>query len=147
VTRRQPAQAIVWVAVLLPTVFLPVLGFSIDAGVVFDARRELQNVADGAARAGAMEIDRSFLHGPDNPLGEVRLDPDEAEEAAESYLRRARFDGQSSVNASTRRIEVTVRRRLNPPFLRILRAPPIDMRATGQARPCSGATQQTSNCQ
>jgi Flp pilus assembly protein TadG len=53
----QDGQAIVWAAVMLP-LFLSVVGLTVDAGIVFDARRELQNVADSAARAGAMQVDQ-----------------------------------------------------------------------------------------
>ena len=41
---------------MLP-LFLSIVGLAIDGGIVFGARRELQNVADSAARAGAMQID------------------------------------------------------------------------------------------
>lgn len=49
-------QAIVWTAVMLP-LFLAIVGLAADGGLVFSARRELQNVADSAARAGAQQID------------------------------------------------------------------------------------------
>ena len=45
-------QAIVWTAVMLP-LFLAIVGLAADGGLVFSARRELQNIADSAARAGA----------------------------------------------------------------------------------------------
>ena len=47
----QSGQAIVWVAVMMPF-FLSVVGLAIDGGIVFSARRELQNVADSAACRG-----------------------------------------------------------------------------------------------
>src|SRR5947199_10868905 len=53
---RGAGQVIVWVAVMLP-LFFSVVGLAIDAGSVFAARRELQNATDGAARAGAMQLD------------------------------------------------------------------------------------------
>lgn len=49
-------QAIVWTAVMLP-LFVAIVGLAADGGLVFSARRELQNVADSAARAGAQQID------------------------------------------------------------------------------------------
>ena len=55
-TGGQAGQAIVWAAVMLP-LFLAVVGLAIDGGVVFAARRELQNVADAGARPGAMQVD------------------------------------------------------------------------------------------
>ena len=56
--RLARGSAVVWVAVTLP-LFVSLVGLAIDGGVVFDARRELQSVADGAARAGAMQLDET----------------------------------------------------------------------------------------
>ena len=61
--RGEAGQALVWTAVMLP-LFLSVIGLAIDAGTIFDARRELQNVADSAARAGAMQIDQARVKIP-----------------------------------------------------------------------------------
>src|SRR5512146_2914463 len=56
-TGEQSGQVILWTAVMLP-LFLSVVGLAADGGIVFSARRELQNVADSAARAGAMQVDQ-----------------------------------------------------------------------------------------
>src|SRR6266536_80009 len=52
----QRGQAIVWTAVMLP-LFIAIVGLAADGGLVFSARRELQNLADSSARAGAQQID------------------------------------------------------------------------------------------
>ena len=52
----QRGQAIVWMAVMLP-LFLGTVGLAADGGLVFSARRELQNLADSSARAAAQQID------------------------------------------------------------------------------------------
>ena len=49
-------QALVLAAVLLPFL-LAIVGLAIDGAMVFAVRRGCQGVADGAARAGAMELD------------------------------------------------------------------------------------------
>lgn len=54
--RPVKGQSILLVAVLLP-LFFAIIGLVVDAGILFDERRELQNIADSAARAGAMEVD------------------------------------------------------------------------------------------
>lgn len=54
--RPVKGQSILLVAVLLP-LFFAIIGLVVDAGILFDERRELQNTADSAARAGAMEVD------------------------------------------------------------------------------------------
>jgi Putative Flp pilus-assembly TadE/G-like len=74
-------SAIVWVALMLP-VFLGILGLAVDGGIVFNARREVQNVADGAARAGAMQIDLDAYRRSSS----VFLDERQAREVARNYL-------------------------------------------------------------
>ncbi|MDE3075991.1 MAG: pilus assembly protein, partial [Chloroflexota bacterium] len=54
---KQPGQALIWTAVMMP-LFLSMIGLTIDGGQVFDGRRQLQNLADAAARAGATQIDQ-----------------------------------------------------------------------------------------
>src|SRR6185312_17093596 len=58
---RERGQAVVWVAAMLPF-FLAILGLAIDGGVVWDAERQLQATADGAARAGAEAVDTSAYY-------------------------------------------------------------------------------------
>ena len=57
-----PGQALPLVAAALP-LLVTVVGLALDGGVVFAARRELQNVADAAARAGATEVDPAAFSG------------------------------------------------------------------------------------
>jgi uncharacterized membrane protein len=145
--RRQPAQAIVWVAILVPTLFLPIVGLSIDAGVLFDARRELQNVADGAARVGAMEIDERSLHDLENTRGEVNLDRQKARQAVLDYLERAKFSGQREpIGTANNRVTVTLLRTVRPRFLALLHVQPVEISATGRAAPCSGVTREVFTC-
>jgi hypothetical protein len=129
---------IVWVAVMLPLLFLPIAGLMIDAGVVFDAKRDLQSVADGAARVGGMELDRAYLQDTRaNPIGSVRLDPRAAERAARDYLNRVRFPGQASIDPRRDHIEVMVSREIRPTFLRLVHVGPVTIHATGRAAPCA----------
>src|SRR5438045_9354263 len=80
---EKPGQVIVWVAVMLP-LFLSVVGLAVDAGSVFAGRRELQNTADGAARAGAGQIDvNAYRQSSD---GALVLDGARARQAAADYL-------------------------------------------------------------
>jgi len=152
IRRHARAQAVVWVAVLLPAFFLPVLGLSIDASVLFDARRDLQNVADAAARVGAMEIDRDFLVAPGNPTGQIRLDEQAARAETVRYLRdRAHLDDRGGSwerpEVSNDTVSVTVKRELKPPFLRLFTPRrTFEVTATGHARPCSGVSQQVMTC-
>ena len=47
--RRSAAQALVWLTLALP-LFVSIAGLAIDGGVLLASRRQLQSVADGAAR-------------------------------------------------------------------------------------------------
>jgi Flp pilus assembly protein TadG len=133
--KRAPGQAIVWVAVLLPVLFLPIVGVSIDAGLLFDTRRDAQNVADGAARVGAMELRQDALL-----EGQARIDRDAARRQARAYARRSGFDvrGEPTFSSDDRTMSVTVQTTVRPAFLRMVRLAGVDVRATGRARACQG---------
>lgn len=88
------------VAPLVAVIMLALLGITalvVDGGILFSARRDLQGLADSAARAGAMTLDVGALR----RTGEAQLDPDAAEEAARTYLRAAGFEGSAGVRADT----------------------------------------------
>jgi uncharacterized membrane protein len=137
---RQRAQIVVWVAVMLPVLFLPIVGLSMDAGAVFDARRETQNLADGAARTGGMEIDQQQLRRNNR----VMLDPANAQAAAADYLARSGVaPADSAISASPTQVTVTVYRTVTPSFLRLLKVRPVRIQATGLAQPCAGVVQAT----
>ena len=74
---------------------LAVAALVVDGGVLFAARRDLQGLADGAARAGAMAVDQGVLR----ETGAVRLDPAAARDAAARYLEAARFEGDVRIDA------------------------------------------------
>lgn len=121
--RSQHGQAIIWIAVMLPF-FLSIIGLAIDGGVVFSARRELQNLADGAARAAVTEIDEPLYLS----TATVALDPRAARRQAEEYLadyadRRGSPFRQleaTSIEVSTRAVAVEVRAQVPLAFLRIV---------------------------
>jgi hypothetical protein len=81
---------------------LAVAALVIDGGVLFAARRDLQGMADGAARAGAMAVDEELLREGNT----VRLDPADARAAAARYLNAAGFAGDAQIDADM--LSVTV---------------------------------------
>ena len=110
-------QAIVWVAVMLP-LFLAVIGLSIDGGLVFDARRELQNVVDAAARAGAMQIDERVYR---ESFGQrVVLDPGAAQAAAIDYIGMQPGHLSAFVSAEPQGVRVDAARDVPTSFLRLV---------------------------
>ena len=115
--REETGQAIVWVAVMLPF-FLAVVGLSLDGGLVFDARRELQNVADAAARAGAMQVDEGAYRASFGQ--QVVLDPDADYTAAVDYLMLQPGRVTGSVRVERKTVQVDVARDVPMGFLRLV---------------------------
>ena len=131
---------------MFPLLFLPIVGLMIDAGIMFDARRDLQNMADGAARVGGMELDerylRGFRPGDRNMRGFVQLDTDEAERAANEYLNRMDFPrGESrDVHAEHEYIRVSLYRDVPTSFLRLVRIQSFRIHSNGRAEPCAAVS-------
>ena len=142
VFRAEQGQAIVWVAVMLP-LFLSVVGLAIDGGVVFDARRELQNVADGAARAGAMQVDQQVYRASSGAT--VELDVNSARAASEAYVASQGHDLSASITAQPGRVVVSVSRSVPTSFLRIVGFGSVRISATATARIQHGITEGSSS--
>ena len=115
--REEPGQVIVWVAVMLP-LFFSVVGLAIDAGSVFAARRELQNATDGAARAGAMQLDIDVYR---QSSGEnLVLDATRARQIAADYLTDEPTEVTATVTADRDWIRVEARREVATSFLQLV---------------------------
>lgn len=127
-------QALVWVAVLAP-LFCAVVGLAIDGGIVLAARRDAQNAADAAARAGAMQIDITTYRATAGTW--VQLDPAQAGAAARSSL-AAEGWGDASVAASVQSVVVTTRRTVPLGFLRLIGIESASVGATARAAPYFG---------
>lgn len=126
----QAGQAMVWAAVMLP-LFLSVVGLAIDAGIVFSARRELQNVADSAARAGAMQVDvRAYR---ESSGANIVLDQAAARDAAAEYAARQGKGMAATVAAETQRVVVSVSRDVPTSFLRLVGITSVRVSATAPA--------------
>jgi hypothetical protein len=86
---------------------LVVTALVIDGGVLFSARRDLQSLADGAARAGAMSLDENHLRSSGGRI--VHLDPTSAQEAANEYLRGSGFSGRAEIATNLSSVSVGLR--------------------------------------
>lgn len=126
----QSGQAIVWVAVMMPF-FLSVVGLTIDGGIVFSARRELQNVADAAARAGAMQIDQRVYR--DSSGATVLLDALAARQVAAEYLASQGSGMAATITAEPQRMVVQVSREVPTSFLRLVGIDTVRINATALA--------------
>lgn len=131
-------QAIVWVAVMLP-LFLSVIGLAIDGGIVFDARRELQNVADGAARAGAMQIDQRTYRSSGGAT--VVLDANGARQVAAAYVASQGEGLATTITATPRGIRVTVQKAVPTSFLCLVGIDAVEVTASATAGVAHGITQ------
>ncbi|MFN8472167.1 MAG: TadE family protein [Anaerolineae bacterium] len=128
--REDAGQAIVWVAVMLP-LFLAVVGLTIDGGVVFNTRRDLQNVADSAARAGAMQIDQRAYR--ESSGQRVVLDGGAAQEAAAGYVASQGRDLSAEIGVEPQRVVVRVERTVPTTFLTLVGLSSARVTATASA--------------
>ncbi|MBV9578103.1 MAG: hypothetical protein JO057_05885 [Chloroflexi bacterium] len=134
--RRGRAQALVWVTLAIP-LFVSIAGLAIDGGVLLDERRELQSIVDGAARAGATQLDMPRLRASGG--SDVQLDPTLATYAARTYVDQALASSggdwlappQTKVEVGSRRVHVLIQARLPTAFLRIaaIDTVPVDAEA------------------
>lgn len=133
--RRESGQALIWVTVMLPF-FLAIVGLSIDAGTVFDARRELQNVADSAARAGAMQIDQATYR--ESGGATVVLDQAAARAAAGQYVMSQGPGFAATIDVGSTHVVVQVSREVPTGFLRLVGIGTVRITATAPAAPRYG---------
>src|SRR3981189_2758934 len=121
---RSTAPALVWLTVALP-LFMSIAGPSIRGGVLLASRRQLQSVADGAARAGATRLDLNRLR--DSGGTDVQLDHSVALDTTWSYLNERltrELEWQAApaarVDVGSRRVHVMIQGTLRTAFLRIV---------------------------
>ena len=130
--RGDEGQVLVMVALMMVGV-VSVVGLVADGGLVFAQRRDLQNVADAAAAAGAMQIDEAVYRS----TGEVVLDEQLARDAAVLYLDAE--DGLDYVvNVLPDRVEVAVSRQATTGFLRVIGIDGVEVTASASAEPRFG---------
>ncbi|MBI4496657.1 MAG: pilus assembly protein [Chloroflexi bacterium] len=126
----QSGQVIVWAAVMLP-LFLSVIGLTIDGGIAFSVRRELQNVADAAARAGAMQIDERIYR--ESAGATLVLDTAAAQQVAAEYVASQGSGLSAVIAAEPQRVIVRVSRDMQTSFLRLAGVTTVRLDATAPA--------------
>ena len=130
---RGQASALL-VGVLL--IGLMVVGLAIDGARMFTARRDLQNLADSAALAGASAIDEAAYRGSGGD--DVRLDPVEVRRAVADVLRASGAPASMAVDVQVvdDRVTVQLARPVRPLFLGLagLHAQRIGAHATAAPR-------------
>ena len=130
--RREDGQALVMVAVMMVGL-VSVVGLVSDGGLVFAQRRDLQNAADAAAAAAAMQIDEEAYRA----TGDVVLDERWARETAARYL--VSYHGLSyEIATSPESVEVSVSRQASTSFLGLIGIDSVDVSARASAEPRYG---------
>lgn len=112
-----------------------VAGLVADGGYVLVQRRDLQNAADAAAAAGAMQVDEAAYRASGGEM--VFLDASAAEEAAILAL-ISEHGTDYAVYADGSRVEVEVSREATTAFLRVLGVEHVPMSAHSVAEPRFG---------
>lgn len=130
--RAGRGQALIWVALLLP-LLLSIVGLALDGGIVFAARRQAQDAADAAARAGAQEIDVARYRDTD----EVVLDNRRARYEAQRYL-AGLGARDATVDIAGNQVFVRVRREVPLSFLRLVGVASVRIEASAVAAPFYG---------
>lgn len=106
-----------------------------DGGRLLSDRRQAGDLASGAARAGAQQVDLLAFR----QRGEVVLDPAAAADAAHSYLFAVEATGSVSATGDT--VSVSVVRDVDLPLLGLVGVPVRTVSATRRARAASGIDQ------
>jgi len=119
---------------------LAVLGLVADGGLLVARHRELQNLADAAARAGAGHLDVATFRASGGQV--AQLDPAQASAAARRQLRAAGFTGLVRVAASTTQVTVQVDESIHPPIFSSILPGPVRLAVRAVARPQLGSPQQ-----
>jgi Flp pilus assembly protein TadG len=114
---------------LLTLALLMVLGAAVDIGHAFIVRRDLSSLADGAALAGAQQLDQQAIH-----QGQLALDPQQAQAAALSAL-SGEPGMQAHAEATPEQVHVQVTRRFPTILLRLVGLADLTISAQANAIP------------
>ena len=113
-------------------------GLAVDGARMFTARRDLQNVADSAALAGASALDEAQYR--ESGGREVRLDPGAARRAVDGVLAASSLPSSVTVDVAVNDDQVVVRiaRPVRPLFLGLIGLGPERIGAHATAAPQTG---------
>jgi len=118
--------------------FLAMLGLAADGGAVLAARRDVQDLADASARAGAATINQGGFRQPGTQ--ELVLDQVTAKRAALNYLSQAGRTGDADVTTGALLVDVRLNQTYHTTFSGILGISSVRVQAESQAVPASQRT-------
>lgn len=119
---------------ILALALLVLGGLVYDGGQILTARRDANNLARQAARAGAQELDENSVR-----AGDPTLDPAAAEAAARDYLARRNVT-PIAVNVIDSTVTVTVSLTQPTPLLALVGIDDRTVTSTASARSARGVT-------
>jgi Flp pilus assembly protein TadG len=131
---RKESGAVVPLTAVMLLGLLAVAALVVDGGVLFAERRDLQGLADGAARSGAMAVDEELLR----ETGAVRLDPAAARTAAGRYLVAGGFQGEVQIDADALSVTVDLEESQPTLMMGLLGVRAVSVTANAVARPRVG---------
>jgi uncharacterized membrane protein len=135
---REDGQILVLTLVMMLGL-LAVLGLVADGGLVFARHRELQGVADAAARAGAAQLDEAVYRASNGRT--AQLDPARARQAVRGYLQATGFDSHAQVSADANSVTVVLTKSMRPPVFGGFTGGDVQLSVHSLARPRTGITQ------
>ena len=118
--------------VILMTALLACAGLSLDLGLALSSKLQLLDIAQGAARVGAEQIDLTALR----ETGQLRIAPATARSAAGAWLARTGHTGTITATAQT--VTVIVDGAYRTQLLRIVGVSTVHLTATATAAPTRG---------
>jgi Flp pilus assembly protein TadG len=147
-SRGHPTQAgrgagedgqILVLTVVVATALLAILGLVADGGLVLARHRELQGLADAAARAGAAQLDEASYRASNGRT--ATLNPTQAQAAAGRYLRMVRFGGEAAIIATSGEVTIELSEVVRPIIFSSVGIGPIRLAVHTVARPRTGIAQ------
>jgi Flp pilus assembly protein TadG len=125
--------------VVVALALLAILGLVADGGLMLARHRELQGVADAAARAGAAQLDEASYRASNGRT--ATLNPTQAQVAAGQYLRTVRFTGQTSIAVTPTQVTIELSEMVRPIIFSSVGIGPIRLAVHTVARPRTGIAQ------
>ena len=125
--------------VVVALALLAILGLVADGGLILARHRELQGLADAAARAGAAQLDEASYRASNGRT--ATLNPTQAQAAAGRYLQTVRFGGEASIAATPGEVTIGLSEVVRPIIFSSVGIGPIRLAVHAVARPRTGIAQ------
>jgi len=125
--------------VVVALALLAILALVADGGLILARHRELQGVADAAARAGAAQLDEASYRASNGRT--ATLNPTQAQAAAARYLRTVRFGGEAAITATSGEVTIGLSEVVRPIIFSSVGIGPIRLAVHTVARPRTGIAQ------